>query len=114
MSKSQTRSQYVFLEVKKSEPQPCVILSGPYSAIGCITSYNNVNTGDVSFDYTMAGIGAELRLMGNRKDLDYSMLMKAGLLEEVTKRGFIPLSNVADDFLVLSPEVAVDPSFFGC
>jgi hypothetical protein len=48
----------------------------------------------------------EIKLTGN-KDADNSTFLKASLLEEVmnTRFGFKLLSNVTDDFLVLSREV---------
>ena len=93
-----TRSQYVFLEVKRSYAVPCVTLSGPSSVL------QNIHI--VPATRFAAGNCLELRFKG-RTGEDNSMLYKAAFLEEVSKRGFKPLSNIADDFLVLSREVSI-------
>ena len=102
MSTSRTRPQYAFIEVKRSNAAPCVILSGPYAVLSGI---NVGNTGGVQFGWSQVGSGLEIRLTARVEGADNWMLLKAILLEEVLKRGFIPASNVTDDFLVLSREV---------
>ena len=100
MSTSPTRLQNVFLEVKSLQTASCVTLSGPRSVLGHISSGSSAI---ISFKKHYVLNGAQIKLTGIDEDL--RMLFKASLLEEVVKQGFKPLSNIADDFLILSREV---------
>jgi hypothetical protein len=72
----------------------------------------NTTTGLVACTDNKVGSGMEIRLTGVG-GVDDLMFFKAGLLEEVLKRGFKPMSNVTDDVLTLSREVTIDPQFTG-
>ena len=58
MSIRKTRSQYVFIDVKRSSTAPCVALSGPRDALHRITIDSNCVTTTVSY----AGACQEIRL----------------------------------------------------
>ncbi len=107
MSTSKTRPQYVFIEVKKSRAPACVTLSGPTDVLSGIMI--SCSSGEVNIGRSCAGSAMEIRLTWWVQGADNLMLLKAALLEEALKRGFIPASNVSDDFLVLSREVIVEP-----
>lgn len=97
----------MFIEVKRSPIRLDVILSGP----SCEVSYIHTNRGfskssSVPCSITSLGNTMEMRLTGN-KEADNSTFLKASLLEVVmdARFRFKLLSNVTDDFLVLSREV---------
>ena len=107
MSTSKTRSQYAFLEVKRSQASPCVALSGPLNVIGNILSAGfHVTTNIVACEHSVVGTGMELKLTSVRDTGNWTFL-KSALLEEVLKCGFKPLSSVTDDLLVFSREVSL-------
>ena len=95
----------MFIEVKRS-PTLYVILSGPSNEVSSIDHHCGFSKSSVPCSITSLGRTMEMRLTGN-KDADNSTFLKASLLEEVmnTRFGFKLLSNVTDDFLVLSREV---------
>ena len=95
-----SRPQYVFLEVKRLQTGSCVTLSGPCSVLGHISSGSS---GIITCKKEYVIDGVQIKLTGIEEDL--RMLFKASLLEEVVKQGFKPLSNIADDDLILSREV---------
>ena len=88
MSNAKTRSQYVYLEVRKAtnwcEPN-IVRLYGPAVVIANIRRAN-FNNGSVKCTSTSLGSSMELKLSG-KADVPLSF-MKASLLEEVSKHGF--------------------------
>ena len=95
----------MFIEVKRSSTLN-VILSGPRNEIHNINTRCGFSKSGVPCSITSLGNTMEMRLTGN-KDADNSTFLKASLLEVVMDRnyGFKLLSNVTDDFLVLSREV---------
>ncbi len=94
----------MFIEVKRSNAAPCVILSGPSEVVDGIY-FTICNTAEMNVGCSRVGNATEIRLTGGVQSADNSRLLKVILLEEVLKRGFIPASNVTDDLLVLSREL---------
>jgi hypothetical protein len=105
------RLQYVFIEVKRSDTQPCVTLSGPTEVLNSVSEAGfNVENDDVVCSSTYVGGSMQIRVTAGFDMVadNSTTLFKAGLLEEVLKCGFKPVSNVTDDFLALSREVDKD------
>ena len=107
MSAAKSRPQYAFIEVKELS-MPSVTLLGPSSVvdeIAQIVKSDKCIRRDVQCTTSSLANTVELSLRGQVTYGFNAMLFKASFLEEVVKQAFKPLSNVADDFLVLSREV---------
>ena len=101
----------MFIEVKRSDTPPCVTLSGPKEVLDSVSEAGfNVSDYEVVCSSTYVGSSMEIRVTAGIDMVadNSTTLFKAGLLEEVLKRGFKPVSNVTDDFLALSREVDED------
>jgi hypothetical protein len=105
MCTSETRPQYAFLEVKRLDTAPRVVLSGPSDVLGNISIRNSDRNGITCNRVTVEG-GCEITLAGS-PGYDNWMLLKTILLEEILPHGFKPLTDITDDFMVLSREVRV-------
>jgi hypothetical protein len=104
MSKAKTRTQYVYLEVKKpsnAHQSGSVTLCGPSKALCTITCLNFKHH-CVSYETSSLGNTMEIKLTG--PPLTF---MKASLLEEALSRGFVPLSDIKEDSLTFSREVGL-------
>ena len=103
-TRAQSRTQYVYVEAKRSSNswgQSRVTLYGPKTVLTSIQAQFAYRKPDsVSCVTALFGNSMKMELSGT--DL---MFMKATLLEEVLKLGFKLLSNIKDDALTLSREV---------
>ena len=113
MSAAKSRTQYMFIEVKKSSTFPSVALYGPTNTVnGMVTNLGFDHSGSsmrngVRCMTSSFGNTAELRLTVIQKDVDNTMFLKASLLEEALRfgSGFKLLSNITDDFMIFTREV---------
>ncbi|CAB3976552.1 Hypothetical predicted protein [Paramuricea clavata] len=104
MSKAKTRTQYVYLEVKKpsnAHQSPSATLCGPATVLFGICRLNFKND-NVTCQISSLGNTTEIKLTG--PPLTF---MKASLLEEVLSLGFVPLSSIKEDSLTLFREVTL-------
>ena len=120
MSSQKIRTQYAFIEVEKSSDTGqtqslCVSLSGPKEIVTSI-----YNSGIFKFpaarQYYIPVWSSHNLTLGNTSRLMLSTespqsynstFMKAGLLEEILKHGFTPVSNITDDLVILTREVDI-------